>query len=191
MGEVMAHLRERVPEDAILTNGAGNFSVWAHRFYEFRPLPHAARADERRDGLRRPGRGRGEAPAPRADRGRVRRRRGLPDDRAGARDRRAVRRRDRRAGRQQRHVRDDPDAPGAPLPGPRVRDRSRQPRFRCTCPGVRRASERSSSEPTSSPRRSKRALQSGTPALVELRVDPEALTPRQTLSEIREAALGR
>lgn len=35
MGEVMAHLRERLPADAILTNGAGNFSVWAHRFYEF------------------------------------------------------------------------------------------------------------------------------------------------------------
>ena len=32
-------LRERLPEDAILTNGAGNFSVWAHRFYEFRRFP--------------------------------------------------------------------------------------------------------------------------------------------------------
>jgi acetolactate synthase-1/2/3 large subunit len=36
LGEVMAHLRGRLPADAILTNGAGNFSVWAHRFYEFR-----------------------------------------------------------------------------------------------------------------------------------------------------------
>ncbi len=36
MGEVMAMLRDRLPADAILTNGAGNFSVWAHRFYEFR-----------------------------------------------------------------------------------------------------------------------------------------------------------
>ena len=36
MGEVMATLRERLPADAILTNGAGNFTVWAHRFYEFR-----------------------------------------------------------------------------------------------------------------------------------------------------------
>jgi acetolactate synthase-1/2/3 large subunit len=36
MGEVMASLRRRLPADAILTNGAGNFSVWAHRFYEFR-----------------------------------------------------------------------------------------------------------------------------------------------------------
>jgi len=36
MGEVMATLRERLPFDTILTNGAGNFTVWAHRFYEFR-----------------------------------------------------------------------------------------------------------------------------------------------------------
>ncbi|MER3487347.1 MAG: thiamine pyrophosphate-binding protein, partial [Chloroflexota bacterium] len=36
LGEVMAFLRRRLPEDAILTCGAGNFTVWAHRFYEFR-----------------------------------------------------------------------------------------------------------------------------------------------------------
>ncbi len=36
MGEVMAYLRERLPPDAVVTNGAGNFSVWAHRFYAFR-----------------------------------------------------------------------------------------------------------------------------------------------------------
>ena len=32
------------------------------------------------------------------------------------------------------------------------------------------------------------ALAAGRPALLELRVDPEAITPRQTLSEIRAAA---
>jgi acetolactate synthase-1/2/3 large subunit len=36
LGDVMAFLRERLPADAIVTNGAGNFSVWAHRFYQFR-----------------------------------------------------------------------------------------------------------------------------------------------------------
>ncbi len=35
LGEVMAVLRRRLPADAILASGAGNFSVWAHRFYEF------------------------------------------------------------------------------------------------------------------------------------------------------------
>ncbi len=36
LGEVLAHLRDRLPDDAILTNGAGNFSIWPHRFYEYR-----------------------------------------------------------------------------------------------------------------------------------------------------------
>ncbi|MGE5274598.1 MAG: thiamine pyrophosphate-binding protein [Verrucomicrobiota bacterium] len=36
LAEVMAYLRERLPEDAVITNGAGNYTVWAHRFYEFR-----------------------------------------------------------------------------------------------------------------------------------------------------------
>ena len=35
LGEVMAFLRGRLPSDAVLTCGAGNFTVWAHRFYEF------------------------------------------------------------------------------------------------------------------------------------------------------------
>jgi acetolactate synthase I/II/III large subunit len=36
MAEVVHHLRERLPPDAIVTNGAGNFSTWAHRFYRYR-----------------------------------------------------------------------------------------------------------------------------------------------------------
>jgi acetolactate synthase-1/2/3 large subunit len=36
MGEVMRVLRGRLPADAIMTNGAGNFSTWLHRFYPFR-----------------------------------------------------------------------------------------------------------------------------------------------------------
>src|SRR3954466_12740318 len=36
MSAVMAALRERLGPDAILTNGAGNFSIWAHRYFEFR-----------------------------------------------------------------------------------------------------------------------------------------------------------
>jgi acetolactate synthase I/II/III large subunit len=35
LGEIMAFLRERLPPDAIQTCGAGNFTVWAHRFAEF------------------------------------------------------------------------------------------------------------------------------------------------------------
>jgi acetolactate synthase-1/2/3 large subunit len=36
MGQVMAHLREALPADAILCNGAGNFATWVHRFWPFR-----------------------------------------------------------------------------------------------------------------------------------------------------------
>lgn len=37
MGHVMAHLRAVLPEDAIVTNGAGNFAVWPGRFLKFAP----------------------------------------------------------------------------------------------------------------------------------------------------------
>jgi acetolactate synthase I/II/III large subunit len=35
LGEVMAFLRERLPGNAVQTCGAGNFTVWAHRFARF------------------------------------------------------------------------------------------------------------------------------------------------------------
>jgi acetolactate synthase-1/2/3 large subunit len=36
MPEVMAFLRERLPPDAIVANGAGNYTTWVHRFYQYR-----------------------------------------------------------------------------------------------------------------------------------------------------------
>jgi acetolactate synthase-1/2/3 large subunit len=36
LGEVMVWLRENLPADSIITNGAGNFAGWIHRFYRFR-----------------------------------------------------------------------------------------------------------------------------------------------------------
>ncbi len=36
LGEIMVWLRENLPPDAILTQGAGNFSAWVHRFYYVR-----------------------------------------------------------------------------------------------------------------------------------------------------------
>lgn len=35
MVAVMAYLRDRMPEDVILTNGAGNFTVWPNKFAKF------------------------------------------------------------------------------------------------------------------------------------------------------------
>lgn len=43
MAAVVQHLREVLPPDAIMTNGAGNYATWLHRFYHFRdPLSQLA-----------------------------------------------------------------------------------------------------------------------------------------------------
>jgi acetolactate synthase-1/2/3 large subunit len=36
MGEVMQHVREALPADSIITNGAGNYTLWVQRFYQYR-----------------------------------------------------------------------------------------------------------------------------------------------------------
>jgi acetolactate synthase I/II/III large subunit len=36
MGAVMEWLNGRLPDDAILTNGAGNYATWLHRYFRFR-----------------------------------------------------------------------------------------------------------------------------------------------------------
>ena len=35
LGEVMTFLRGRLPENAIITNGAGNYAGWVQRFYQY------------------------------------------------------------------------------------------------------------------------------------------------------------
>ncbi len=35
MSEVIAFLRRRLPPETIITNGAGNFTLWVHRFYQY------------------------------------------------------------------------------------------------------------------------------------------------------------
>ncbi|MEK9693316.1 MAG: thiamine pyrophosphate-binding protein, partial [Rhodospirillaceae bacterium] len=39
MGKVIEWLNQNLPEDAIITNGAGNFSNWVHRFYCYKKYP--------------------------------------------------------------------------------------------------------------------------------------------------------
>ena len=39
MEQVISHLNEALGEDAILTNGAGNYSAWLHRYYRYRNWP--------------------------------------------------------------------------------------------------------------------------------------------------------
>jgi acetolactate synthase-1/2/3 large subunit len=35
MGAVLAHIREQLPDDAIITNGAGNFAIWPSKFLKY------------------------------------------------------------------------------------------------------------------------------------------------------------
>lgn len=37
MGKVCAHLRDILPKDVVLTNGAGNFAVWPNKFFNYGP----------------------------------------------------------------------------------------------------------------------------------------------------------
>jgi len=39
MGEIMAYLNEILPPNAIITNGAGNYTAWPNRFYRYRAFP--------------------------------------------------------------------------------------------------------------------------------------------------------
>jgi acetolactate synthase I/II/III large subunit len=36
LGQALAALRERLPDDAIVASGAGNYSIWVHRYFQFR-----------------------------------------------------------------------------------------------------------------------------------------------------------
>ncbi|WP_166418334.1 thiamine pyrophosphate-binding protein [Cochlodiniinecator piscidefendens] len=37
MGKVTEFLRDRLPQDSVLTNGAGNFTIWPNKFFKFGP----------------------------------------------------------------------------------------------------------------------------------------------------------
>ena len=36
VGEIITHLRERLPDDATISNGAGNFAIWPNRYFRYR-----------------------------------------------------------------------------------------------------------------------------------------------------------
>lgn len=38
LAQIVSHLRQRLPENAILCNGAGNYAIWLHRFFRYRRL---------------------------------------------------------------------------------------------------------------------------------------------------------
>ena len=110
------------------------------------------------------------------------RRRRLPDDRSGAGDRGAVRRSGDLHRRQQRHVRHHPHAPGARLSGARARRR------RCSNPDFAALARAYGAHGELVERTEdfapafERAAAAGKPAVIEMRIDPEAITTRTTLS---------
>ena len=52
LAAIFRWLRERLPDDAILTNGAGTYAGWSQRYFQHYRPHTAARPDQRRHGLR-------------------------------------------------------------------------------------------------------------------------------------------
>ena len=130
LGAAIAALRERLPEDTVYCNGAGQLHGVGPPLHPLPPMGHPAGSAERRDGIRGPCGARGPAGTSRPARGGLRRRRLLSDVRPGAGHHgRGGPTGDRRRC-QQRHAGHHPDASGAPLPPPGDRHRSRQPPLR-------------------------------------------------------------
>ena len=140
LGAVMAHLRKVLPADTIFCNGAGNFATWVHRFWPHRAYGTQLAPIAGSMGYGLPAAvGRETDPAG-PDRRGLRRGRRFPDERAGIRHGSAIRPADCRRASRQRHVRHDPDAPGARhYPGPRLGDEPEEPGLRRLCPRLRRA----------------------------------------------------
>ena len=189
LAECVAYMRERVP-DAIVTNGAGNFSVWAHRFWRWHDYPHAARA-------------RRAARWATACRPRVAAKLLAPERTvicfAGDGDFLMSGQELATAMQyelpivvlvvnngmygtirmhQERH-----------FPGRVVGTDLVNPDFAALRPRLRRARRDGRPRRRSSPARSIARSRPARPALLELRIDPEAITPRTTLSAIRADAL--
>ena len=62
LGPCVKAMRDKLPANTIICNGAGNFSGWWHRYWRYGADADPARADQRDDGLRPARRGRRRAP---------------------------------------------------------------------------------------------------------------------------------
>ena len=190
-GEVIAWLSQNLPEDAIVTNGAGNFASWLHRHFQYKGWRTQLAPTSGSMGYSVPAAVAAKIAAPErtvvaiAGDGEFL----MNGQEFATAD--AVRRGDHRAGGEQRHVRHDPHAPGARVPGPRVGHRAGESGFRRLCARLRR------------PRRdggAHRGLRARVPARrwppasrrsSNCSIDPEAITPSATLSGLRAAALAK
>ena len=82
--QIVRWLDERLPDDAILTNGAGNYTVWLHRLFRYRGFRTQLAPYSGAMGYGVPAAVAAKAVAPRADGRLLERRRLLPDERPGA-----------------------------------------------------------------------------------------------------------
>ena len=187
LGEIMVWLREHLPADAFVCNGAGNFAGGAP-LLSFQALCESRRAYRGLDGLRRAGRSGDEAALSRSSGGLHCRRRRLPDERPGIRHRRAIRTPVRDHPRRQRRLWHHPHAPGARVSRAHRRHRPEESGLRGLCARV--GGYGATVEKTADfPAAYAAATASGKPAIISLKVDPEAITPGSTLTAIREKAL--
>ncbi len=125
----MVWLRENLPADAILCNGAGNYAAWIHRFFRFRRFAHHVAPASGSMGYGVPAAVAMKRLYPRAPGRLPRRRRRFFDERPGIRHRRAIRSADHHRHRRQRHVRHHPHASGARISRPHFGDRIAQSGF--------------------------------------------------------------
>ena len=82
LGEIVAGLRDRLPADTVICNGAGNFSIWVHRYTRYRSYGTELAPISGSMGYGVPAAIGHEAAGARAHRRRLCRRRGFPHDRA-------------------------------------------------------------------------------------------------------------
>ena len=95
MWDIVDWLDKHLPEDAILTNGAGNYTTWLHRFHRYTGFRTQLAPTSGAMGYGVPAAIAAKIARAEAHGGRLRRRRLLPHGRAGARHGRPVRRGDR------------------------------------------------------------------------------------------------
>ena len=187
---IVMWLDERLPADAVLTNGAGNFATWVHRVFHYGGgrtqlapysgsmgygVPSAIAAKLLASGTRRR---------------LVERRWLLPHERAGAGDGGAVRTRHRVRRHRQRDVRHDPDASGTHYPGRVSGTDLVNPDFAALARAYGAQGETVARTAEFAPA-FERALAAGRPALLHVKVDPQALTMHASLDELRAQALER
>ena len=184
----MAFLGSRLPDDAVLTCGAGNFTVWVHRFYEFSALIRPSwRRGPARWGTAFPAALTAKVLFPERT---VVAMAGDGDFMMSGQSSRRPSSTTRRVVvlvvnngmygtirmHQERHY--PGRVVGTDLVNPDFAALARS--FGAHGETVERTEDVEAAF--------ERAVESGKPALIELRVDPEAIHPRQTISEIRAAA---